>query len=114
MNYKNYSPDWKDIIRPRALMRAQYKCQEIGCKVKHKEIGYYDHNRSWVPCDTFQQNWAIANKKKLQKIYLSVAHLDQNTLNNSDSNLKAFCPQHHFAYDRYWNNLKRACQFKKA
>tara|TARA_R110000868_G_scaffold42833_4_gene144472 strand:+ start:429 stop:770 length:342 start_codon:yes stop_codon:yes gene_type:complete len=113
MNYKEYSPDWRDIIRPRALMRAQYKCQELGCLVKHKQIGYYDARGNWIECDEFQQAWAKTQKIKLQKIYLQVAHLDQNPANNSDSNLKAFCPQHHFAYDRFYNNIKRIAKFNK-
>ena len=112
MNYKNYSTDWRDIIRPAALARAQYKCQSPGCKVKHKEIGYYDHLGSWVPCDKFMQAWALDHKFKVQKISLQVAHLDQNPSNNSDANLKAFCPSHHFEYDRYYNNLKRTIKYK--
>ena len=69
-NIHRYSPDWRDIIRPRALMRANYKCQEPTCKIKHKEVGYYDTFGSWVPCDKFMLEWATKNKFKVQYQYL--------------------------------------------
>ena len=113
MKNKHLYPDnWRDVIRPMALAAAQYKCQNPTCKIKHKEIGYYDAFGSWVPCDAFMQKWAIERKFKLQKISLQVAHLDQNPANNTPQNLRAFCPAHHFAYDRYWNNLKRSKKVK--
>jgi len=107
-----YSPDWRDIIRPAALAAAGYKCQNPTCKIKHKQIGYYDHLGTWVPCDDFMVNWAKANNFKIQKIYLQVAHLDQNPSNNSPANLRAFCPAHHFEYDRYYNNFKKSRNIK--
>ena len=111
MNYKKYSPDWRDIIRPRALARAQYKCQELGCKVRHKSTGYYDKLGNWIECDELMITWAKNKGFKVQKIYLQVAHLDQNPLNNTENNLKAFCPQHHFRYDSYYNKFKRKAKF---
>ena len=106
-NRHHYPEEWFDTIRPAVLLRDNYKCTEIGCKVKHRSIGYYSHIGAWVECDAHMQKWAKTNGFKIQKIHLQVAHLDQNKNNCTMQNLKTMCPVHHLAYDRYWNNLKR-------
>lgn len=106
-NRHQYPPEWNDTIRPDILKRDQYKCTSPGCKIKHRDIGYYDSWGNFIQCDEFMQEWAKKNGHKLQKIHLQIAHLDQNKSNNAYSNLKAMCPAHHLQYDRYYNNLKR-------
>ena len=38
-----------------------------------------------------------------QVMILAVAHLDQNTRNNAETNLRTLCARCHFAYDRRHN-----------
>lgn len=109
-----YSSDWDDIIRPAILKRDGYRCQYPRCSVRHKAVGYYNFTGQWVECDTFMSQWASKNNFKVQKVSLQVAHLDHDPSNNDYSNLKSFCPKHHFIKDMPVNLLKRKARRKKA
>lgn len=106
-NKHRYSQHWWDTIRPAILKRDGYKCKEPGCNVRHKAVGYYNLSKQWVECDSFMSDWASKNNFKVQQISLQVAHLDQDPSNNSDENLRSYCPKHHLNYDRQFNLLKR-------
>lgn len=106
-NKQLYSPYWNDVIRPAILKRDAYRCTEPGCNVRHKAVGYYNLSGQWVECDAFMSNWASQNNFKVQRISLQVAHLDQNPANNDHSNLRSFCPKHHFKYDLAFSHLKK-------
>lgn len=107
-NKSNYSPDWKEKIRPAVLKRDNYRCVVCGA-LNHKK-GYYDRAGHFVQCDEFMEAWAIRNKIKVRAIHLQIAHLDQDTSNNEMSNLATFCPRHHLAYDKEFNRLKKLSQ----
>jgi hypothetical protein len=98
MNYSEYSPDWKDIIRPAILKRDNYKCQV--CGVRHKSKVYKDSRQNYVECDAFVEQWAISTGRKVFVLYLQVAHLDHNKSNNDPLNLRTLCPRHHALYDK--------------
>jgi hypothetical protein len=97
MDYSKYSPDWKDVIRPSILRRDSYRCTV--CGVGHKKEVYKNTNGSYVELDSFTKEWALAQGKKVFKMYLQVAHLDHDTNNNDSSNLKTLCPMHHAKFD---------------
>jgi len=109
-----YSQYWCDVIRPAILKRDGYKCQQPGCNVRHKAVGYYNLSGQWVECDTFMSNWATKQNFKVQKISLQVAHLDQNPANNEESNLLSYCPKHHLAFDLPHSIIKKLAPKNKS
>ena len=46
MDYSKYHPDWKDVIRPLALKRGQYKCSV--CGIRHKSRVYLANKTNYV------------------------------------------------------------------
>lgn len=104
-NRKRYSEDWFNVIRPRELARAKFKCEN--CGIKQRAVGYYDKNGHWVECDKFMANWALNNGFKVRKIALQVMHKDQNPSNNDSTNLSVACPKCHLNHDREYNRLSR-------
>ncbi len=104
-NKKEYSPDWKDIIRPLMLKLKGYKC-EI-CKVKHKSIGYYDYKGIWIECDNYMIDWSKKNDFKIVTQYLHVHHINGNKKCNEEWNLKVLCQRCHLAEERELNKLKK-------
>lgn len=105
MNYKEYSPDWKDIIRPQILQRDGYKCQS--CGINHKIRVYKNSRKDYVECDDFIEEWAKKNGKKVFTLYLAVAHLDHDKSNNDPSNLLTLCPKCHSKYDAAYKRSMR-------
>lgn len=97
VDYSKYHPDWKDVIRPQALARANYKCQN--CRIRQKSKGYRTARGLFVECDEFMEEWAVNQGYKIITIFLSIAHLDHDTTNNEPSNLKALCQQCHNRHD---------------
>lgn len=104
-NRYRYPESWHDTIRPRALIRAGYKCEV--CRVAHRAVGYYDPDKNFVECDAFMLTWAKSTGRAIKKIFLQVAHLDHNPANNAESNLKVFCPRCHLRNDNSNNVIKR-------
>lgn len=98
MNYSEYHPDWKDIIRPSVMQRDNYVCQK--CRIRHKSKVYKKSNREYHVCDEFEFEWAKANNKKPFILYLQVAHLDHDKTNNEASNLLTMCPSCHHKFDK--------------
>lgn len=98
MNYNDYHEDWKDIIRPAVLKRDNYKCRN--CHIPNKQRVYKDSKGNYVYVDDFIEQWAKAQGIKVFKIYLHIAHLDQNKSNNHMSNLLTLCPRCHSSYDK--------------
>jgi hypothetical protein len=105
MNYSQYHPDWKDIIRPAILKRDGYKCAH--CGIKHKARVYKDTTGKYVECDDFMEQWAKSTKRKVFTLYLQIAHLDHDKQNNEPTNLKALCPVHHARFDSEHKKLAR-------
>lgn len=105
MDYSQYHPDWKDIIRPSILRRDQYKCKV--CGVKHKSRVYRNTNSGYVECDEFMEEWARNNGRKVFTLYLQIAHLNHDKSNNEPSNLQALCPIHHARHDKEHKKFQR-------
>ena len=74
-DYKNYPKDWKTVIRPAILARAQHCCEQCGAAnhQPHPVTG--------------------------SRVVLTVAHLDHDTTNNDPANLRAWCQKCHTSYD---------------
>ena len=129
MNKRNYPKNWKTKIRRDILIRDHYTCQH--CQARQYAIGKYLPNGRFTevqappvgfsPFTNYQEdyhrryrNLAFSNLstlkakdplsfRRLQVVILAVAHLDQDTRNNSDDNLLTYCQRCHFAYDRSFN-----------
>jgi len=104
-NRKNYPANWVDEIRPSILKRDKMRCRH--CGVKH---------RSWIvrlapglyqTIDKDEISDFSNNGKRPYQVFLQVAHLDNNTLNNDESNLLALCNACHLIMDARWKVYKR-------
>ena len=114
IDYKQYPENWKSEIRPRILERANNKCEF--CRVENhsaifrgtingKEVYQNDkadvfnaENSEYMFTDYYAEIEAPETRKAI-KVVLTVAHLDHDTTNNDDSNLKALCQRCHNRYD---------------
>jgi 5-methylcytosine-specific restriction endonuclease McrA len=105
MNYNEYPPEWKDVIRPQILRRDHYKC--VHCSVKHRSKAILNARNKYTEVDEFTEVWAKSNNIKVYKIYLHVAHIDQIKSNCDPSNLISLCPQCHARFDAEFKSIKR-------
>lgn len=101
-DYRKYPKNWKTEIRPRILKRAGNKCE--CCGIKNYDIGYRDTKGNWFPIEQSHQGDVDAMDAELAgfkiiKIILTIAHLDNNTTNNVDENLRALCQKCHLSLD---------------
>jgi 5-methylcytosine-specific restriction endonuclease McrA len=103
-----YPADWNDTIRPAILKRDNYRCKK--CFVKHREVGYFDRVKNFIPCDSYMQTWASNNGFKVQTLFLQIAHLNHDKSDCRPENLEALCPRCHLNYDREYNNMLRKMQ----
>lgn len=104
-NKQFYSALWYDVIRPEALKKASYKCEN--CSAKHHSVGYRDNKGEWIECDKFMVEWCKSKGITVKKLFLQIAHLDHNPSNNSPENLKALCPRCHLLNDKAVRLLSR-------
>lgn len=89
VDYSKYPKDWKQIsLRIRERSEGQCECEG--------ECGL--HRTTGGPRRCRELNTAPARFAK-GKVILTVAHLDHDTNNNADSNLKAMCQRCHLRYD---------------
>lgn len=80
MDRTKYPKNWNEISRRIRFERAGNHCENCGAEnhQPHPVTG--------------------------SKVILTVAHLDRDTTNNDDSNLKALCQRCHLNYDRKANH----------
>ena len=114
IDYKKYPENWKSEIRPRILQRANNKCEFCGVEnhiaifrgtIDGKEVYQNDkadvfdaENSEFLFNDYYAEIDAPETRKAI-KVVLTIAHLDHDTTNNSDENLKALCQRCHNRYD---------------
>jgi 5-methylcytosine-specific restriction endonuclease McrA len=95
-----YPNDW-DEISERIRKRAGDKCEECGAPNK-AEIVRGGHWSSW---------WRLFNPEfdephrhilgpRVVRVVLTVAHMDHNTENSEDTNLRALCQRCHLRHDQ--------------
>lgn len=105
MNYSEYHPDWRDVIRPAILKRDNYRCRV--CGILNKSTVYKTASGAYMECDEFIAQWAEVHGKKPFKISLQIAHIDHDKNNNDPSNLITLCPRHHSKMDADHKKLMR-------
>lgn len=90
-----YPKDWSEI-RERIKKRAGNRCEF--CGVKNWAFGWRDREGTFHPVnisfgtDTFPE-------RKIIRIVCTIAHLNHDPSDNSDSNLRFLCQLHHNRHD---------------
>ncbi|MDR0835938.1 MAG: hypothetical protein LBN11_05090 [Tannerella sp.] len=83
LDRSKYPPDWEEISRRIRFGRAANRCEECGAE------NYKPHPRT------------------KGVVSLSVAHLNHDTMDNRDENLKALCQFCHLKHDRLDNKRRK-------
>ncbi len=97
-----YPSNWKEISL-RIRERAGQKCEL--CGVANGAIGARDRHGDWHDEDAIHKMNSDYGQELFDefpdmiKIVLTVMHLDHDTTNNADDNLKAACQKCHLSYD---------------
>lgn len=128
-NYKrDYPANWKTEIRPAILKRAKNQCEQ--CGVDNRRVVFrgsllsaptYRYTDSLVlysadtgECIGMSYNDDYRQRKYPIEVVLTIAHLDHNTQNNEDGNLKALCQRCHLNYDKELHRTNsKATRIKK-
>ncbi|MAU94321.1 MULTISPECIES: hypothetical protein [Aurantimonadaceae] len=117
-----YPIDWRELSAAIRFNRAKGRCER--CGRPHGQLVYHLSDGRWF--DNTAGRWRD-NRGRLVRtktppdprvsgdeggiaqtfVRLACAHLDQNTANNADNNLAAFCQRCHLDHDRPWNIEKR-------
>jgi 5-methylcytosine-specific restriction endonuclease McrA len=105
IKYKNYHPDWKDIIRPFVLKRDNHKCKH--CGIPNRTLFYRRNGNRVIVDDDFLIAHCFARHIKLSKVVLTIAHLDHDINNNEYINLAALCQSCHLRYDAHQHVMSR-------
>lgn len=120
MDKRNYPPDWRAISK-RIRAQANQQCQE--CGVVNGAFGARDKHDKWhdvADIDGLNSDVGYClfgdDYPKIIRIVLIVAHLDHNTWNNDDSNLKSLCQRCRLRLDgpRHKEHAKATRARKKA
>lgn len=121
INYRDYPPDWRTVIRPRILARAGNRCEQCGVangariwRKRAVEGGWY-YGRVWLSLDEWATVGAVHAgafsaaelRTRPKRVKLAIAHVDHDTTNNHDANLRAWCQWCHLAHDRADNARRR-------
>ncbi len=126
IDYKNYPANWKTEIRPAIMQRANNCCEFCGVS-NYKLIirgnwegiecyqdidgNIYDSNTSEIIGKDYVGE--VHQTNKLIKVVLTIAHLDNDTKNNSYGNLKALCQRCHNRYDVKFRKANRRNSYVK-
>lgn len=113
-NAARYPADWPQI-RHRILERARHRCER--CSVRNYALGGRTRDGAWLPAHPLGQKllrlewprpgahaWCgmgqRAERLRIIRIVLTIAHLDHQPENCADENLQALCQRCHLAHDR--------------
>ena len=105
IDYKNYHPDWKDIIRPDILKRDGYKCKH--CGISNRTLFIWEGSKRVIIDDPWLHSYYVNKSIKLSKVVLTIAHLDGNRDNNDYINLAALCQSCHLNHDKHQHVMSR-------
>lgn len=132
---KFYGKVWREVIRPRILKRAGYKCEQCGKPDRYKVWVYQIDNSAgqywtlaikplakqlWHYCALggtgnfrLHRGEDLARCRRI-KVVLGVAHLNHTPGDDRDENLKALCQWCHLNYDKIHHRETRAARKDKA
>lgn len=97
-DYSKYPPNFRTEIRPRILARAGNKCER--CGVPNYAEGYREKDGTFVESTGMQADTDALDGKKIIKIVLTIAHLENpDPMDCRDENLAALCQMHHLQLD---------------
>ena len=88
--------DWRELSAAIRFGRAKGRCER--CGRPHGQLVYHLSEGRWFDDEACIERTFVP---------LACAHLDQDTANNADDNLAAFCQRCHLDHDRPWNLKKR-------
>jgi len=107
-NRKNYPENWVDVIRPQILARDKYTCQ--GCRVKHRSYLLIDKNNKAISIEKDEYIEYREAGLHAYRVYLQVAHKDNNPANNDEKNLISLCVRCHAKLDAEYKKTIRIGQ----
>jgi 5-methylcytosine-specific restriction endonuclease McrA len=99
-----YSQDW-DLISLRIRESVKWTCQSCGrpCRKAGEDLTSFAERVEGIfhpDLDWANQTAHLTIAHHPQRFTLTVAHLDQNSLNNDPGNLRALCAPCHLNHDR--------------
>lgn len=100
IDYSKYPSDWKAISK-RIRERGYNRCEVCGVENHRMIVRFTNNPEKWVYLDDEAgMYWnAEALQDKAVKVVLTVAHLNHDTTDNRDCNLKSMCNRCHLTYD---------------
>jgi hypothetical protein len=112
-DYRDYPEDWHEISDRIRFERAGGKCEQCGAPHGALILRSIEDPARYViyDLDTDYYRWPDGTElhgylpeeydaaDKFTRVILTVAHLDHDTTNNDDSNLRAWCQRCHLVYD---------------
>ena len=110
-NRKDYPENWNDEIRPAILKRDNYKC--CHCRIKHRSYVLVDSMTNRTVIDKREHDEYKGYGANTYRVFLQVAHIDNDKRNCSYENLISLCPTCHNAMDRQWKLVIRLAAKKK-
>ena len=87
IDYRQYPKNWKEI-RARILLRAGNRCE--GCGLPNGALGVRLPDGAFMETQG-QAAGASVGGRRVIRIVLTVAHLNHDTGDNCDGNLRAWC-----------------------
>jgi hypothetical protein len=115
MDRAKYPPDW-ERIRTAILARAGDRCER--CGVANHAYGARDRDGTWHDADDIEaMNGTVGAElfgdfPKMIRIVLTVAHLNHDTTDNRDENLKPLCQRCHLNHDRE-HHMRNAAETRR-
>jgi len=104
-NKKQYSEEWHDKIRPAILLRDNFKCQ--GCGIKHRTYIFIDQSDKVIQITRQEHEELKLEGQRTYRVFLQVAHKDNDKSNNQPHNLISQCPRCHYKRDKVYKQLLR-------
>jgi len=103
IDYNRYPPDWKTVIRPRILKRAEHCCEQCGAPDGAFIYRPVKKSADWrLMPEGHLADVMAEDGVKFTKVVLTIAHLDHDATNHevTDDRLRAWCQLCHLNYDR--------------
>ena len=107
MNKKEYGENW-EAIRNRILDRDKRICTK--CLIPDRSWVEVIKPNVWQPIPNFGIQFFDDDNRHYLKVFLQVAHIDNDKTNMNPTNLISLCPLCHLAMDKDYKRFKRLSQ----